>query len=200
LTGFGNPGGITYKKSRFGDAIVDRVAQYVLKNSAQGYKMIEFIPYGYDERQYCSPGINLSVGRLSLTPYGEYPEYHTSADNLDFIKTEYLEDSFIKIAEIISVLENNKSYLNTNPECEPQLGKRGLYNEIGDNEMAMLWVLNFSDGKNSLLDIAQRSNIPFESVLNAAKLLRKSGLLERCSKDSLIFNRQQTTDDLRPTI
>ena len=180
LTGLGNPGGITYKKSRQGDAEIDNVAQYVLENSGQDHKIVEFSPYGYDERQYCSPGINLPVGRLTRTPYGEYPEYHTSADNLDFVKPELLKDSFEKILKIISVLENNQKYLNRNPMCEPQLGKRGLYNEIGDNEMAMLWVLNQSDGTNSLLDIAQKSNIPFDSILQAANLLQKHGLLEEC--------------------
>ena len=128
----------------------------------------------------------MPVGRLTRTPYGEYPEYHTSADNLDFVNPKLLKDSFEIILEIISVLENNQKYLNRNPMCEPQLGKRGLYNEIGDNAMAMLWVLNQSDGTNSLLDIAQKSNIPFESILQAAKNFKETRIARRAS-DKLVF-------------
>ena len=148
----------------------------------QDYKVVEFSPYGYDERQYCSPGFNLPVGRLSRTPYGEYPQYHTSADNLDFVGIDALADSFSAIVDILFILENNVTYMNKNPMCEPQLGKRGLYNEIGNNEMAMLWVLNYSDGTNSLFEIAQRSNISFTSILEAATILRKHELLEEHRK------------------
>ena len=179
LSGVGDPGGITYKKSRRGAAAIDRAAAHVLKHSGKPHDIVEFAPYGYDERQYCSPGFNLPVGRFSRTPFGTYPQYHTSADNLDFVRPEALGDSYAKVREILDLLENDGTFLNLNPHCEPQLGKRGLYDSIGDNELAMLWVLNLSDGGNSLLDIAERSGLSFAAVRDAASLLFKHTLLER---------------------
>ena len=177
ICGVGDPGELTYKKSRRGDAEIDRATGKVLKDLQIEHQLIDFSPYGYDERQYCSPGFNLPVGRLSRTPFGEYPEYHTSADNLEFVSSEYLGESLRAVLYILFVLENNRSYLNTNPKCEPQLGKRGLYKSIGDKELAMLWVLNLSDGKHSLLDIAERSGIDFKKIKAAASLLSKGDLL-----------------------
>ena len=178
ITGVGNPGGITYKKSRRCDAEIDRAAYHVLKNSGQPSNIIDFYPYGYDERQYCSPGFNLPVGRLSRTPYGTYPEYHTSADNLDFVQPEFLGDSFCNTLAILDILDKNRAYLNLNPKCEPQLGKRGLYSSIGKNELALLWVLNLSDGSNTLLDIAERSGIEFSSIEESARILLANNLLK----------------------
>ena len=179
IAGVGNPGGITYKRSRRGDAEIDRAAFHVLKHSEQSFDVIDFYPYGYDERQYCSPGFNLPVGRLSRTPYGKYPQYHTSADNLDFVHPQYLEDIYKKVLSIINVVENNLTYLNLNPKCEPQLGKRGLYSSIGKNELPMLWVLNCSDGKNTLLDIAEKSGIEFDIIEKTAKILLRNKLLKK---------------------
>jgi aminopeptidase-like protein len=138
----------------------------------------EFSPYGYDERQYCSPGFNLPVGRLSRAPNGRFPEYHTSADNLDFVRPEHLAESFRACLAILDVLEHDRTYVNQNPKCEPQLGKYGLYRALGDTEMAMLWVLNLSDGRRSLLDIAERAGLRFEVVRIAADLLREHSLLK----------------------
>lgn len=180
ITGVGDSGNITYKKSRIGNAEIDMVASHVLKHSQTAYQIIDFYPYGYDERQYCSPGFNLPVGRLSRTPHGEYPEYHTSADTLRFVAPENLSDSFSKVVEIIFVLENNRTYINLNPKCEPQLGKRGLYGSPGADEIAMLWVLNMSDGQNTLLDIAERANLPFDVIFSTARNLHDHGLLNEC--------------------
>jgi len=183
LSGVGDAGKLHYKKSRQGSAEIDRTAAHVLQQSGDPYEILEFSPYGYDERQYCSPGINLAVGRLSRTPHGTFPEYHTSADNLEFVHTDKLGESFAICLEILSVLENNGIFVNLSPKCEPQLGKRGLYRMIGGqsdaklNEMAMLWVLNLSDGCHSLLDIAERSGIRFESIHKAASALREHRLL-----------------------
>lgn len=179
LTGLGDAGEVTYKKSRRGDAEIDRAASHVLRHSGDDYEIQDFSPYGYDERQYCSPGFNLPVGRLSRTPYGQYPEYHTSADNLEFVNPWFLGDSFRKIVSILEVLEHNRSYLNTSPKCEPQLGKRGIYDEIGPHQLAMLWALNLSDGTSSLLDIAERSGMPFKSIRSAADVLENFNLIER---------------------
>ena len=178
ISGVGDSGNITYKKSRRGDAEIDRAACHVLKHSGQSNRVLDFHPYGYDERQFCSPGFNLPVGRFSRTPYGEYPEYHTSADDLELVRPAFLEDSFLKVSAIIDVLENNLTYMNQNPKCEPQLGKRDLYPSMGTNELALLWVLNQSDGSNSLLDIAERSGINFKLIAQAAGTLRKAQLLD----------------------
>ena len=185
LTGLGGPGNLSYTRSRGGTATIDRAAAHVLRQRAADAAIRDFVPYGYDERQYCSPGINLAVGCLSRTPYGEYPEYHTSADNLSFVTGEQLEDSYRACQSILSVLEGDAAYVNLNPKCEPQLGRRGLYGATGGaaerrtREMAFLWVLNLSDGVHNLLDIAERSQLPFETVRNAASVLEQHGLLRR---------------------
>lgn len=179
----GDPGKMHYKKTRRGDTEIDRAVQHVLKSSGQGYEILEFSPYGYDERQYSSPGFNLAVGNLSRTPHGRFPEYHTSADNLDFVKPENLADSLSTCLHVIDVIEHNRKYLNTNPKGEPQLGRRGLYSTFGGRkdssayEMAMLWVLNLSDDSHTLLDIAERSNLPFRLIQDAVRNLSAHGLL-----------------------
>ena len=179
----GDPGKMHYKKTRRGDAEIDKAVEHVLKHSGQDYGILEFSPYGYDERQYSSPGFNLPMGSLSRTPHGRFPEYHTSADNMDFVKSDSMSDSYSKYMSVIDVIEHNKTYLNTNPKCEPQLGKRGLYSLFGGKrdenlyELAMLWVLNFSDGNYSLLDIADRSGLPFLFIKEAAAKLVDCRLL-----------------------
>jgi aminopeptidase-like protein len=183
LACLGDAGRLTYKKSRRGDATVDRAAMHVLRHLGD-HEVLEFSPYGYDERQFCSPGFNLPVGRLSRTPHGRYPEYHTSADNLALVHPEQLAASFGACLSIIDVLENERSYISHNPKCEPQLGKRGLYHTVGgparspETEMAMLWVLNLADGQHSLLDTAERSGLRFDAVRAAADLLETHGLLK----------------------
>jgi aminopeptidase-like protein len=181
----GDPGKITYKKSRRGDAEVDRAVIQVLKDSGEPYTTVDFSPYGYDERQFCSPGFNLPVGCFMRTPHGQFPEYHTSADNLQLVRPESLADSFDKCMSVFDVLEHNQSYVNQCPKCEPQLGKRGLYGSIGGNahgksaELAMLWILNYSDGDNSLLQIAAKSGLSFAVLVQATKRLVEAGLLAK---------------------
>jgi aminopeptidase-like protein len=183
----GDSGSFTYKKSRQGYAEIDQAVINVLRNSEQAYKIVEFSPYGYDERNFCSPGFNLAVGSLTRSTYSQFPQYHSSADNLDFIRPEYLAESFEKYLSVIYVLENNKKYLNLKPKGEIQLGKRGLYKTIGGlqqrptDEMAFLWVMNMSDGNHSLLDISDRSGLDFHSIKNAANVLFEHKLLEEVS-------------------
>lgn len=183
LTCIGDRGGFTYKKSRRGDAEIDLAVGHVLKHAGRGCTTVDFSPYGYDERQYCSPAFNLAVGCLMRSPHGEFPEYHTSADNLDFVQPAALADSLSTILAVFSVLEHNRGYMNLNPKCEPQLGKRGLYSAAGGGfnikqmELAMLWVLNLSDGGSSLLDIAERSGLPFDVIHQAADRLLRHDLL-----------------------
>ena len=123
----GDSGKMNYKKSRRGDAEIDRAVAHALEHSGSPYEIIDFSPYGYDERQFCSPGFNLPMGSLTRTPWGRYPEYHTSADNLSLVQPQYLADSFKTYLCVLDILENNNHYLNQNPRCEPQLGNRGLY-------------------------------------------------------------------------
>lgn len=181
----GDPGKFTYKRSRQGNAIIDRVVTEILKNSHIEYEILNFFPLGSDERQFCSPGFNLAVGSLMRTMYGNFKEYHTSADNLQFVNTRSLEDSFIKYLKILFVLENNKTYLTLNPKCEPQLGKRGLYQTLGGQKIndttkqAIQWVLNLSDGNNSLLDISNKSNMEFNLIKDAANILTENNLLKK---------------------
>jgi aminopeptidase-like protein len=183
LTLLGDAGRSTYKQSRQGNAEIDRVVQHVLQHAGSPCEIRSFTPQGYDERQYCSPGFNLPVGCLMRTPHGEYPEYHTSADNLSFIRPEALQDSWQKCCQIVSVLEQNRSYQNLSPYGEPQLGKRGLYQKMGGDsqgrvlQAALLWVLNFSDGEHSLLDIAERAQLPFTVIHQASELLLEVKLL-----------------------
>jgi aminopeptidase-like protein len=179
----GDRGTFSYKRTRRGNVEIDRAALHLLSHSGKPYNVRDFSPYGYDERQYCSPAFNLPVGCLNRTQHGKFPEYHTSADNLDFIAPEALEDTFKYCLELFEVLEHNRKYRNLNPKCEPQLGKRGLYRELGGypnseiRELAMLWVLNLSDGENSLLDIAERSGLMFADIAQAASDLLQHGLL-----------------------
>lgn len=182
LTGIGDRGGFHYKKSRRGDTEIDQAAAHVLRHCGEASEVMEFSPYGYDERQYCSPGFNLAVGCLMRSVWGTFPEYHTSADNLDFIKPAQLARSLGVSVGIAHVLENNLRYRNLNPCCEPQLGKRNLYRSTGGESIgveinARLWVLNFSDGEHTLLDIADRSGLPFATIHHAAEVLCEGGLL-----------------------
>ncbi|MBK9308737.1 MAG: DUF4910 domain-containing protein [Nitrospira sp.] len=187
LTGVGDGGHITYKKSRRGDAEIDRAMAHVLKHSERPSTIIDFFPYGYDERQYCSPAFNLPIGCFMRTPHGEYPEYHSSADNLDFVKAESLIESYDRCLETLQLLEENRMYVNQNPKCEPQLGRRGLYRAVAGHqekqsrELAMLWTLNGSDGSATLLDIAERADIPFRHLHAAAIELERVGLLRECA-------------------
>ena len=179
----GDPGGFTYKRSRRGDADIDRAVAHVLGRSGRPHRVVDFTPYGYDERQYCSPGFDLPVGCLSRTPYAAYTEYHTSADDLDLVDPAQLQESLELCLEVVAVLEGNRRYLNLRPKGEPQLGRRGLYGQIGgrsdaeERQMAMLWVLNQSDGRMSLLDVAERSGLPFALLAEVAAALEEAGLL-----------------------
>jgi aminopeptidase-like protein len=179
LTCVGDSGGFHYKKSRRADAVIDRAANQVLRHSGEPYELLDFSPFGYDERQYCSPGFNLPVGCLMRSVWGTFPEYHTSADSLDFIRPLKLAGSLRLCAGIVDVLENDRLYCNRNPYCEPQLGRRNLYgSESAATEIrARLWVLSLSDGHHSLLDIAERSGLPFTAICDAAELLCDAGLL-----------------------
>ena len=180
LSGVGDPGGFTYKRSRRGDAAVDRAVAHVLAHAGDPHRVVDFSPYGYDERQYGSPGFDLPVGCLMRTPHGEYPEYHTSDDDLAFVRPEALAGALATTLRVLDVLERDRRLRNLVARGEPQLGRRGLY-PAGDDAtarlMALLWTLNLSDGEHSLLAIAERAAVPFATIADAAALLRAHGLL-----------------------
>jgi aminopeptidase-like protein len=180
LTGLGGPGELVYKRTRRGERTIDRAAEHVV--TLRGGETRSYSPYGYDERQYNAIGFDLPVGRLSRTPHGEYPEYHTSADDLSFVQPGELAESYLTVLEILDVLENDQRYDNLSPYGEPQLGKRGIYPSTGgkpatDAVMAMLWVLAYSDGSASLLDIAAVAGTDFAALRGAAGILERAGLL-----------------------
>ena len=179
----GDPGAFHYKRSRRGDTEIDRAVEIALRDLGVPHALEEFVPFGYDERQYCSPGFDLPVGLLSRTPWGRFPEYHTSADDLDFIRPEALAGSLAVYRAVAGVLEGNRRFRNLSPKGEPQLGRRGLYRALGgddrgrERELALLWVLNQSDGGPDLLAIARRSGLPFERLREAAAALAAAGLI-----------------------
>jgi aminopeptidase-like protein len=183
LSLLGDKGPLHYKETRMGNHAIDRAAWHVLRTEFPGSKRLDFLPWGYDERQFASPGINLAVGRITRTPNGEFPEYHTSADNPDFLSADALAESWMACLKILETLECDDVYLNQQPKGEPQLGRRGLYRTTGgyqdvpERQLALLWVLNQSDGAHSLLDIANRANLPFGIIANAASDLERVGLL-----------------------
>jgi len=189
LTCVGDDGGFHYKKSRQENAEIDRAAAHVLKHYCKFAKTLPFSPDGYDERQYCSPGFNLPVGCLMRSVWASFPEYHTSADDLNFIQPKQLMESLQVCTAILDILEGNRRYQNLKPYGEPQLGRRGLYRSTGGEAIeseirARLWVLNLSDGEHSLLDIAERSGQPFSVINQAAQTLCEHHLLEVISEEA----------------
>ena len=185
--GLGDGGRFHYKRTRRGDAPIDFAVPRALERLGEKLVVEDFVPFGYDERQYNSPGFALPVGSLTRTPWGRYPEYHTSDDDLDFIRPENLERSLEVYRAVVDELESREVWINKNPHGEPMLGKRGLYRSIGgddagrEKELALLWVLNLSDGETDLPTIATRSGLPMERIEQARDALAAADLLERRS-------------------
>ena len=183
LSCIGDGGNLTYKRSRRGDADVDLAVETVLRDSGTPHRVLDWEPWGGDERQFCSPGFDLPVGSLMRTPHGEFEGYHTSADGLDRIRPDSLAEAVDACLDVVDVLETNRRCTNLSPYGEPQLGRRGLYRSAGgavetpDDERAMLWVLNLSDGRSTLLDIARRSGLGYQVIRHAAERLERAGLL-----------------------
>ena len=184
VAGGGDGGSFHYKQSRRGNAEVDQIVEQVLRDSGHPHKVVPFSPYGYDERQYCSPGFNLPVGALSRTPHGQFAQYHTSADNLDFVTAEHMAQTLAVYVNVITALEANHRYQNVNPKCEVQLGKRGLYRQTGGHtdqplrESAILWLLNMSDSEHTMLDIVKKSGLPYDVLISAANELLAQNLIQ----------------------
>jgi aminopeptidase-like protein len=175
----GDRGGVTYKRSRRETTATDRTAELVLRDHVDA-RIVDWSPYGGDERQFCAPGFDLPFGAFSRSPADAFPEYHSSDDDLSVVTPDSLADSYRTLLSIIEVFERNKTFLNASPYGEPQLGRRGLYRAIGggsSEEAAYLWLLSLSDGSASLVDIALRSGLSFDVIANAAERLEEHGLL-----------------------
>lgn len=179
----GDAGPLTYKRSRRGHTAIDRAVEHVLASKAETSRIMDFEPYGYDERQFCSPGFDLPVGRLTRSPNGAYPEYHTSADDLSLLKPEQLAESIRVLARVVATMDCNRRLLNLRGKGEPRLGKYGLYGTIGGTapgefEHALLWVLNLGDGEHDLIAMAERSGLDVDLLDRAANALEKAGLVK----------------------
>jgi aminopeptidase-like protein len=183
LTGLGDTRMLTYKQSRQTDTLFDRTAIETLGRVAPDSQTMPWEPYGYDERQFCSPGINLAVGRLTRGVHGRYPEYHTSADSMSFVEWKQVSDAVDSVVEIITTFDALDAPRTVSGLGEPQLGRRGLYSQTGGAidhrsvEMAYLWVLSLADGNHSLSDIANQSGQPLEAVHEALQRLRNAELI-----------------------
>ena len=195
----GDEGDTTYKRSRRGNAQIDRAMEHILAHSGSDYSSVDFTPFGYDQRQFCSPGFDLPMGCLMRSANGHFPQYHTSADDLDLVKPASLADSWSKCLSVIELLENNRVYRNLSPKGEPQLGRRGLYELSASRQdgavlqQAVLWVLNFADGSRTLLEIAERASLGFAVIREAAELLIRHDLLAPCEKTAAQENLSATT-------
>jgi aminopeptidase-like protein len=175
---------ITYKRSRRGDASVDRVARNILAHCGKPHELLDFFPWGSDERQYCSPGFDLPVGSLMRTMYTRYPEYHTSLDDKSFISFEALRESVALYLKVILGNEANRRYRTTVAHGEPMLGPRGLYPSLSTRKTSpqyvdrMMWIINFSDGRHDLCAIADKIGCSILDLIPIADALVEKGLLE----------------------
>lgn len=183
VTTVGDSGHFTYKRSRSENSLTNRAVETILSHSEAAYKVEDFFPMGSDERQYCSPGFNLPVGSLMRTRYGKYKEYHTSGDDKSFISFEAMADTIEIYLKVVELIENNCKPVNLLPDCEPQLGKRGLYPDISSSSEktkiveAIQWVLNYSDGLHDTIDIINKSKLKPSLIYSAIRSLNEAGLL-----------------------
>lgn len=181
LAGAGDRAPATYKRSRRNSSRMDLVMSRLVED--RDGSVIDYYPYGYDERQFCSPGFDLPVGRLSRSMHGTYPEYHTSADDLEFVDDDTLADTVDLVMAAVEAIDSEPRYINTRPHGEPQLGRRGLYTAVGgavnskSTEMGLLWMLAYSDGEHSVVDVARMSGVPIEDLEAAAAALVDADLL-----------------------
>jgi aminopeptidase-like protein len=188
LSCVGDPGKFHYKRSRRGDAMIDRATAYILEQRKIPHAIADFSPFGYDERQYCSPGFDMPVGRFTRSPNGAFPEYHTSADNIGFVTSSALDESLRLVADILDLIERNLTYMRPDGRGEPHLGRHGLYPAIGghispaDAQLSLLWVLNLADGRHSLLDMAERSEMSFDVIALAAAAAERANLIRRAGR------------------
>ena len=184
-TCLGDAGKFNYKKTRNQESEINRVVEHLFKEKNLSDRIRDFSPLGSDERQYCSPGFDLPVGVLTRSMYSEFPEYHSSSDNLDFVKEEYLQESLLMYLEIIEAYESNLKFIRAEPHCEPQMGKYNLYREKGgagkdsiDNlSQKRMWILNYADGEHDLIEISKKSGFPISELRFASMALLEHSLI-----------------------
>ena len=185
VTCAGDPAPFTYKRSRRGSSLADRLAEHVLAHGEHPARVLDFFPSGSDERQFCSPGFDLPVGSLMRSMYGTYPEYHTSLDDMTFVTAEALGETLAAYWRVIEALEANETLVGSVLHGEPQLSRRGLYPTTGGGPDArtreglqdMLQLLNRCDGTADLLSIAVAIGRPIWELRRAADVLREHDLL-----------------------
>jgi aminopeptidase-like protein len=189
LTCIGDTGPFHFKQSRSG-APIDNAVAHILRHSGHPYEIVPFNPYGYDERQFCSPAFDLPMGCFMRSVHGTFPQYHTSADNPGFVKAQALNQSYEVLASLLDLLDANWMYARTDGRGEPQLGRRGLYRAIagqkeagGASQMDLLWLLNLADGKHNLLEMAERAGIPFGRLQKAVRLALDADLIREVVLD-----------------
>jgi aminopeptidase-like protein len=189
LTCIGDTGPFHFKQSRSG-APIDNAVAHILRHSGHPYEIVPFNPYGYDERQFCSPAFDLPMGCFMRSVHGTFPQYHTSADNPGFVKPQALNQSYEVVATLLDLLDANRTYARSDGRGEPQLGRRGLYRAIagqkeagGASQMDLLWLLNLADGKHSLLEMAERAGIPFGRLQKAVRLALDADLIREVVLD-----------------
>jgi aminopeptidase-like protein len=188
LTCLGDPGGFHYKRSRRDTAEIDRIVRCVLKDRSVSLTELPFTPFGYDERQFGSPGYDLPVGCFTRSPARSFPQYHTSADNLDLLSPDTLAQSLSVLSDVLEALDQDVVYIRRDGRGEPQLGRRQLYRQVsgqretgGAAQEALLWVLNLADGRHSLLDMAERSSLPLWQLRDAARVAVDAELIDEAA-------------------
>ena len=169
--------------SKYADTLADRVLTNVLKTHTEGkYSDYSFLKRGSDERQYNSAGVDLPVVCFCRSKFGEYPEYHTSADDMSLVSPEGFQGAYDVVTQVVDALENNKTFVMTVP-CEPQLGKRGLFPTVSkkgsyDAVMAMMYFMTYADGRNDLIGISEITGVPVKELIDIAHKLHENGLVE----------------------
>ena len=173
----------SYLPSKIENSLSNRAAKYILKRIDKKFKLYSFLDRGSDERQYCSPLINLPIGSIMRSKYGEYPEYHTSKDNMKLVSPSGLSGGFVAIRKTIELIEKNFIYVNTF-KCEPQLGKRNFYPTLSlpnstEKIAPSMNLLAYADGKNDLLEISKIIKVDFEDCYHIAENLCNLGVLKK---------------------
>lgn len=181
VTCIGDDRAYSLLRSRTGNTLADRAAKLVLRRHAPDHVEYSYLDRGSDERQYCSPGVDLPVASMMRTKYNGYPEYHTSLDDLTLVTPSGLEGGFDALAKTITLIEANHTYRAATP-CEPQLGKRGLYPTLstrgaGYSVRAMTNLLAYSDGTRDLIELADIIGIGAEEAIETSQKLAAAGLL-----------------------